>query len=147
MCVPTLKISLPFPFSMIDSVPVHVSPMMTIKDVIKVVLQNSKDAEQILTSDYGLYLPTRLAWFLPSSLVQDYMESLCSLMTDEQIQLIPKRLYYVTFSCYKYSTRIQCGADQKIEAVIRRVIKIFSRENPKFSGPNATSSSTTEDII
>lgn len=147
MSVPTLKISLPLPFSMINSVVVHISPRMTVNDVIKVALQNSKDSNQILTSNYGLYVPTRFSWFLPSALIEDYAEILYSFNSEEQIQLIPKRLYLITFSCYKYTTTIQCGADQKIDAVIRRVIKIFAKENARFfSGDEWTCFCESEEV-
>ena len=136
MCLSSLKITLPYPFSSKTSVILHPSPNDTVFDLIKTTIHIAKDPDQVPTVNYGFYFPSRNGLLLPDVPIESYKDLLIDLKEDEQILLIPNVLHQLTMYCYKYKATVECAPDQKISAVVRNAISIFSKEDPEFFSGN-----------
>ena len=132
MAVPTLHISIPFPFSKVDAVSIHPSEETLISDIINLSIQLSKSQNQEINGDYGLYLSESKRWFIPEARAESYKEVFQKLRENDLILLMPKKTVTITLICLSYKVTVKCCLEQTLLPVIKRALKVFSKEIEDF---------------
>ena len=132
MTVPSLQINFPFPFSKTSTVTIHPSQNSRISDVINLAINLAKEKNQIYHEEYGLFLSGENRWFLPEAKVESYKEVFINLNENQELLLLPKKIYQINFFCFHYKVTIQCGLEQKLRTILKHVIFILGKQLPEF---------------
>ena len=132
MAVPTLQITIPFPFSKVDAVSIHPSEETLISDIINLSIQLSKDQNQEIKGDYGLYLSESKRWLLPEAKAESYKEVFQKLKPNDLILLMPKKTVNITLICLSYKVTVKCCLEQTLFPIVKHAMKVFSKEIEDF---------------
>ena len=132
MTVPSLNVFLPFPFYKVDSVTIHPSSASLISDVVNLAIQLSKEENQIIHEDYGLFLSGKNMWFLPEARIETYKEIFENITPNQCLYLIPKKMTNLFFHCLNYRVKVTCGLEQKLLPVVLHAVKSLSSQLDSF---------------
>lgn len=127
MALPTLNVQLPYPFSKAEIVKVHVSANDTVENVINTAIQLAKDSNSPVTTEYGLFLSKKREWLFPSVKMVQYRNIFLNLDPNEKVQLRPKTMLSLEFTCLSYLVKIYCALDQKLSLIVNKLINILKR--------------------